>query len=163
MSSYRVPTPEELAVLNILADHDNPGGVPDDTLQKLIGRSPVLEAVDQLHEFGLISEAIDPRGKKRPRFWRLTASGEEQRVVQARAVAVNLQARIDAAKVPDEAARLRELVPLVGSASREPEPTTTSREPGQKPAKAVAAKKPAKKAPPKPAPKRRDQPEQPVS
>jgi hypothetical protein len=149
-ASHRVCTPEELALLNILADNDTPDGLPDATLQKLIGRSPMMEAIDQLAEFGLVSEAIDSRGKKRPRSWRLTQSGEEQRVVQARTVAENLKARIDAAKVPDEASRLRELVPFVGSVSRAPVAETATDTPAK-------AKPRPKRNRSRSAPKRRDQ------
>ncbi|NBW09387.1 MAG: hypothetical protein EBR82_15330 [Caulobacteraceae bacterium] len=147
MSSYRVPTPEELAILNLLADNDVPEGLSDDKLQRLIGRSPVLEAVDQLHEFGLIAEAIDQRGKPRARQWRLTSSGEEQRRIQAEAVAAALRQRIDACKIPDEAARLRELMPLIGATSRAPEPASTPT-----PEPKAAKPKPRRRA----APKRRE-------
>ncbi len=147
MSAHRVPTPEELAILNLLADNDVPEGLSDDKLQKLIGRSPVCEAIDQLHEFGLIAEAIDPRGKPRARQWRLTSTGEEQRRIQAKAVAAALRQRIDACRVEDEASRLRELVPLIGAASRAPEPAST-------PAPEPKAAKPRPRK--RPAPKRRE-------
>lgn len=148
MSNHRICTPEELALLNLLANNDTPDGVPDATLQRLIGRSPMLEAIDQLAEFGLVSEAVDPRGKPRARSWRLTQSGEEQRVIQAPIVAQNLKARIDAAKVPDEAARLRELVPLVGHATRQPVADAATESP---------AKPRPKRNRKRTAPKRRDQ------
>lgn len=110
MPQYRQLTAEEAVVILVVSKNDTPDGLSDDAIQALVGRSPVLEAVDNLHEMTMLSEAIDTRGKPRKRQWRTTAAGEEQVARQRRNIAEALAARIDATKGVDEKARLQELL-----------------------------------------------------
>lgn len=146
MPTYRQFTPEEAVVILTLAQQDSADGLNDDAVQRLVGRSPVLEAIDNLHEMGMISEAIDSRGKPRKRHWRTTAAGEEQCAIQRRAIHQTLEDRIARTTGPDEADRLRELAAKLATrqaAAVTTSPTATSVEPRtQKAAKAKPTKKP---------------------
>ena len=137
MSTFRQLTPEEAAVLTRLTEHDTLDGMTDDEVQKVMGVTPVLEAIDNLADFGHIGPAIDERGRPRARRWRILSAGRDQLERQVGRVASELQAKLPSYQVPAEKARMEALLeiimPKVGA------PVVEGMRPGKPPVKVVPA------------------------
>lgn len=144
MSSYRQFTPEEAAVAIAVLDNDRTDGLSDDDIQRLLGKTPVLEAVDWLAEAGFLVPATDERGRPRPRRWRGTPAAKDQLDAQRARVAQDLRARLPGVVIPEEKVRLGDLLGRI-----DPAPAPVQAKP-QKPEPSPS--KPAKASP---APRRR--------
>lgn len=146
MPQYRQLTAEEAVVILVVSKNDTPDGLSDDAIQALVGRSPVLEAVDNLHEMTMLSEAIDTRGKPRKRHWRTTAAGEEQLTRQRRNITETLAARIENTKGADEKSRLQELLARLETRTAPAQNTEPAKHKDTTP-KAAKKPKPQRRAP----------------
>jgi len=105
---------EEAVVLAILLEHveanpDDTKGLSDAEIQKLVGQSPVLEAIDELHSINFIKLGKDSRGGSLERMW-LPAEGAEQQLrSQIPLVQEAFENRLSLVVVKREAERLSEL------------------------------------------------------
>jgi hypothetical protein len=107
---HRQFTPEEAVVLIALDKNERTDGLSDNQIQRAVGRSPILEAVDWLAQAQNIVPATNDIGKVLSRRWRITDQGRVYLKRQLAAIARDAAARVQStATVPEESSRYREL------------------------------------------------------